>query len=115
MAFSEQFRKEIQKVLDQYLEKARPSEELRHKIDLGYRVDGQSIIIYELQEVFDEKEQMIECPAAKATWVKSKNLWKVYWMRADLKWHPFRPVPFVKTIRHFVTLVESDPYNCFWG
>lgn len=31
----------------------------------------------------------MESPVAKATYVKTQNIWKVYWMRADLRWHAY--------------------------
>ena len=52
-------------------------------------------------------------PIAKATFVKSKKIWKVFWQRADLKWHSYPPVPKVNFIEEFVELVEQDQNNCF--
>ena len=62
-------------------------------------------------EVIEVMENFI----AKTTFVKSRNSWKVFWMRSDLKWHAYPPKPFVKKIRDFVKLVEADDYHCFWG
>lgn len=39
----------------------------------------------------------------------------VYWMRADLEWHPYDPVPAVGTIETFLMLVEEDKHCCFFG
>jgi hypothetical protein len=41
--------------------------------------------------------------------------WKVYWQRADLKWHGYQPVPAVRTIEEFLRLVDEDPYATFFG
>ncbi|MGH8716972.1 MAG: DUF3024 domain-containing protein [Burkholderiales bacterium] len=30
-------------------------------------------------------------PVAKATYVKAQDVWKVFWQRADLKWHRYDP------------------------
>lgn len=30
---------------------------------------------------------MTQKPAAKATYVRKTDRWKIYWQRADLKWH----------------------------
>ena len=54
-------------------------------------------------------------PFAKATYVRTQKIWKIYWQRADLKWHSYEPVPTVKTIDAFCAAVEEDPYGCFWG
>ncbi len=52
---------------------------------------------------------------AKATYIKSHEIWRVYWQRADLKWHRYEPVPNVESIGEFLTVVEQDEDCCFWG
>lgn len=42
---------------------------------------------------------------AKATYVKKSGIWKVFWMRADLKWHRYEPVPEVSTLDEFLRIV----------
>nr|MBS0038246.1 DUF3024 domain-containing protein [Saprospiraceae bacterium] len=48
-------------------------------------------------------------------YVQSQNNWKVFWMRADLKWHRYSPKPTVKSIRQFFDLVDHDHNACFFG
>lgn len=55
----------------------------------------------------------MEHPVAKATFVKTRAIWKVYWMRADLKWRSYGPVPTVGDIKMFLELVENDKHACF--
>ncbi|MGH9576307.1 MAG: DUF3024 domain-containing protein [Terriglobales bacterium] len=52
---------------------------------------------------------------AKATFVKTEAAWRVYWQRADLKWHRYDPVPLVESLEDFVKLVDEDHHACFWG
>ena len=52
---------------------------------------------------------------ARATYVKRQSLWKVYWQRADLKWHLYEPVPEVNTLEEFLRIVEADEYACFFA
>jgi len=35
----------------------------------------------------------MEEPATKATYVRKTGRWKIYWMRADLKWHAYPTHP----------------------
>jgi len=35
---------------------------------------------------------------AKTTYVKKSGLWKVYWQRADMKWHSYDPMPEVGSL-----------------
>ncbi|AWA30970.1 hypothetical protein HYN48_13270 [Flavobacterium magnum] len=101
--------------LDNYLSYIRPSEELRSKIDIAYRIEKQSVIIFEVTPHWKDPKQKIESNVAKATFVKKDNHWKVFWRRADLKWHSYKPMPIVENLLDFIRLIEKDEYNCFWG
>ena len=105
---------DIIEVMEAFLERRRPPEHIRAKLDIGYKIDGQSIIIHEIRPSFRDPSKMIYPEVAKATFVKTRNLWKVFWLRADLKWYAYDP-PTVKNLREFVSLVEEDKGGCFWG
>ena len=102
-------------VLENYIDKIRPKEELRDMVDLTYMIENQSITIYEIRPHFNLPAQKIESQIAKTTFVKAKNHWKVLWMGPDLKWHTYTPHPIVNTLKEFVELVDQDKYGCFWG
>ncbi|MEP7142984.1 MAG: DUF3024 domain-containing protein [Ferruginibacter sp.] len=106
---------EIIEVLENFIERIRPPENIRHQLDLAYKIENQSVVIYELRPVWNKPKEIQECNIAKATFLKSKNLWKIFWLRADLKWHPYKPNPTVSTLAEFVKLLESDKFGCFWG
>lgn len=97
------------------LQKRRPPEDMRHQVDLNYRIEDQSVLIFEVRSRWDNKAEFFESPVAKTTWVKSQNHWKVFWMRSDLKWHVYKPKPTLKTISEFIKLIDQDKYGCFWG
>jgi hypothetical protein len=106
---------EVIEACENLLQKRRPPEELRDKVDLDYRIDNQSVLIFDIRCRWDKKDVFFESPIAKTTWVKTKNHWKVFWLRADLKWHVYKPVSTVKTIYYFIELVDQDKHGCFWG
>ena len=62
-----------------------------------------------------EPRYRMEHPVAKATFARSQALWKIFWMRADLKWHGYEPLPAVGSIEKFLAVVEKDEHACFWG
>ena len=41
--------------------------------------------------------------------------WKLYWQRADLKWHGYKPKTEVNSVEEFLEIVEADEYGCFYG
>lgn len=106
---------DIIEVMENFLTRRRPPEHLRQRYDLTYKLDNQQIIIFEIREKFASPGQHTESPIAKVTFVKSSNNWKVYWMRANMKWYAYEPAPVVKSLNDFIKLVEEDKYHCFWG
>lgn len=115
MAFNDIERKRIEKTVAAWVEKRRPPPHVRPELDLGFRVSGQSVEIVSIRPAWDAPGEKMEEANAKATYVKSQGAWKVYWMRADLKWHAYPPAPVVESLEAFLALVEKDDHACFFG
>ncbi len=115
MSISEFEIKRYEKIVGQYIEKRRPPTHVRNEVDLAFRLEKQSVIIFEIRDAWKRPGEKIELPIAKATYVKKTNSWKIYWQRADLKWHRYEPTPETKTIEEFLAVVEDDEFCCFWG
>ncbi len=115
MAFSETQIKQIEKTLMNFLDKNRPPEEMRNKLDLSYKIEGQSVYIVEIRPLWDKPEEILSMPIAKTTFIKTRDMWKIYWMRGTLKWEHYEPIPFVKNLSDFLDVVEQDSYGCFFG
>jgi len=115
MPLSEFEMKKIEKQVREFVEKRRPPPHIRPELDFGFRVKGQSVEIFEVRPCWRHPEERIEHAVAKATYVKTQQIWKVYWQRADLKWHRYEPAPEVKTLGAFLSLVDLDDYACFFG
>jgi hypothetical protein len=106
---------DVIEVMENYVAGIRPPEHIREKVDISYKIDNQSIILYEIRPAFTRPGQKVELFYAKATYVKSTDKWKVYWMRASGKWNVYDPMPEVGSLKDFVGLVEEDAYHCFKG
>jgi len=115
MAFSEFEIKRVEKIVGKFIEKRRPAPHIRKELDLGFRLKNQSVEIFEIRPAWRNPGKIIESDVAKATYVKTKKLWKVFWQRADLKWHRYDPKPQVKTIEEFLAIVDRDEHACFFG
>lgn len=113
MAISEFEIKRCEKELEKFLQETRPPAHLRAQVDLAYRISGQSVEIFEVRPGFRDPSKMTETSVAKATYVKSQKVWKVYWMRQDLKWHSYLPAPQVRHLEEFLKLVKEDANACF--
>lgn len=115
MAISEFEIKRCEKIMGAFLDAHRPPVHVRNEVDFNYRIDQQSVIIFEVRPAWNNPENMIETNVAKATYVKKSKSWKVYWQKRDLKWHAYPPCPVVKTLEEFTALVGKDEHSCFFG
>jgi hypothetical protein len=91
MAFSELELKRCERDLAHFLERRRPPPHIRPQLDLGYRIKGQSVEIFEIRPDWRNPAEKTETPVAKATFVRTRDSWRIYWMRRDLKWHGYEP------------------------
>lgn len=115
MAISEFEIKRCESELKKFLKKLRPPPHVRHEIDLAYRVENQSVVIFEIRPSREGPNEKMETPVAKTTYVKAQKLWKVFWERSDLKWHTYEPAPTVKYFEDFLSIVGEDSNACFFG
>lgn len=115
MAFTEIERQRCERAIGGFLERRRPPAHIRDEVDLAYRLDGHSVEIFEIRPNWRDRAKKMETPVAKATFVRTKNHWRVYWMRRDLKWHQYEPAPEVGTLEAFLDLVDRDENCCFFG
>ena len=115
MTLSEFEIKKVKKAAESFLAVKRPRPHIRKQLDIGYRIDDQSVEIYEIRPYYLDESQILEHAVAKATYVKTQKVWKIFWQRADLKWHSYEPVATVKSIEEFFDAVVADPHGCFWG
>ena len=115
MAISEFEIKRCEKEMEKFLEARRPPPSIRHELDMSYRIDNQSIEIFSIRPDWQDPNKTMEESHAKATFVKSKGIWKIFWQRADLKWHSYEPAPTVRHLEEFLEIVKSDQHACFFG
>ena len=115
MALNDIERKRIEKAVGAFVESLRPPAHIRPELDFSFRVSGQSVELVETRPQWNKPEIRRENPFAKATFVRTQKKWKVYWKRADLKWHGYEPTPEVTTIEEFLAVVKKDEYSCFFG
>ncbi len=115
MSLTEFEEEKVRVAMDGLISKVRPPEPVRNEVDVTYRIHGQSVEIMEIRDRWDNPGEKIEVKVAKATYVRKQGVWKVFWQRADLKWHRYVPHPTAKNIDEFVAIVDQDECACFWG
>jgi len=115
MAFSAAQSGQIASMMDDYIERNRPPEHIRPKLDIGWRFDKQTVYVFEIRPQWNNPSVTDHHDIAKATWVEQAKEWRVYWMRGNLKWNRYNPLPSIGNLQRFLIELEKDPSGCFWG
>ena len=106
----------MKRVVGAFVKEKRPPPHLRQKVDLDFRLNRQSVEIFEVRQVLlGPPGRMVEESVAKATFVRTTGVWRVFWKCSDFKWHSYPPAPEVGSIEEFVQLVRTDELACFFG
>lgn len=104
--------KRYEKLLKEFCATRGPGPHIRAKLRWDFRITGQSIELLETRPRWND-------PSGYSSHVFAGHLrqtcreWKVYWMRADLKWHRYWACRSVNTIEEFLELVHRDEEAAF--
>ncbi|RAI84366.1 DUF3024 domain-containing protein [Algoriphagus yeomjeoni] len=115
MAFSKEHLRDIESSLTIWLALRRPDEEIRNKLDLGYTIKGQDIFLEEVRPIWNKPSESMRNPFAKIKYEKSTDLWKIYWMRGNLKWAAYEPKAEVVKLELALEEIVNDPIIVFLG
>ena len=98
-----------------FLKKRRPPVAMRSQIDLRASISGSEVLIVEVRPDRIDKTKVRETPVARMRWFGSRRIWRLFWMRADLKWHAYEPYPEASRIATHLRTVDEDFHGCFFG
>jgi hypothetical protein len=115
MALSEFEIKRIEKLVGKFVESRRPEPSIRDEFDISFRITGQSFEIFEIRPRWNDPSIEIEGSIAKATYIKTTKIWKLYWKRADMKWHRYKTFRDSESLEEVLKAIDQDEYGCFWG
>lgn len=102
--------------IKKYILSMRPDDpEIRAKLDFGYSYNGKVAILYEIRPIWNNPKETQKIEFAKIRFYKSRQEWKLYWMRASGKWELYEPFPESTYIEKIINIIEEDKYGCFYG
>ena len=90
--------------------------DLRHELEFIYEIDGHNVSVYEVRPAWRDPSQKTKLGVARFKYVRSRNEWRLYWMRRDLKWHRYNVEEAQsKRLEPLVRVVEEDRLCAFFG
>ena len=97
------------------VEMMRPPLHIRPKLDVGYSFEKYSLELFEIRPDWKDKSVIRKHSFAKAKFIKSQNVWRIYWKRASGKWELYEEEPEVVDVTEFFRIVNEDKLNVFMG
>ena len=95
--------------------KERVPESIRDKLRYEYKIENQDVILYEIRPRWNDPNEQTELPCAKLKFVRSQNVWKLFWQRANMKWHAYGPFKSSRDLAELIAEIDADPHGCFFG
>ena len=99
----------------EYVKRNRPPVEIRDQLDLGYTYDKGTIELSEIRPLWDNPNEYENLEFARIKYVKSKKIWKLYWMRASGKWESYNPCSESSNLEKLLDCIDDDSFGCFRG
>jgi len=114
VAFSEFELKRIDKLVGGFCRGRSPAH-LADQLRLVYEIDGQSVVLVEERPDWRDPSKRMRSSVAKLRFVRTTGRWTLYWKRADLTWHAYRPAGPDTDLAALVDVVDRDEYCVFFG
>ena len=114
MPFSELELKLIDKHVGE-LCRTRVPAKFQNQLRYKYRVEGFDVLIAEDRPRWDKPEAWHAMDFAKLKFIRSHNIWKLYWKRASGKWQLYEPNSEDKNLANLVGTIKEDRFGCFFG
>ncbi len=100
---------------EQFWSRCRPPVHLRDQVREGQRFTGHAIELFLVRPAFNRPGEQIEEAIAKVQYVRTRNVWHLFWKRADLKWHRYEPCPEADSLAAALRTIDEDLCGCFFG
>ena len=114
MALTDIETRKVKKIVGALCSEKTP-DHLKDKLRFEFEIEKQNVIIYEVRPMWKNPSEFTKMPIAKLTYVRTENIWKLYWKRASGKWVLYEPKGSSKDLRYLVGEIEEDAHGCFFG
>ena len=89
--------------------------QLRDKVREGQRFTARTIELFLVRPGFNRPKQLNEESIAKIQHVRRLEVWRIFWKRADGRWHRYAPRCEVQSLAEALRVIDEDASCCFFG
>ena len=101
--------------IEKWLRNKRPPEEIRPKLDYTYFIQRNTFILCEVRPDWRTMKDWKNIPFAKIHYLKSEEVYKIYWQRGSGKWIYYEPVRETESLADALNVINEDTFGCFYG
>ena len=116
MTFNELEIAEHLRVIEEcFWSRRRPPLHLRDRVREGQRLTDQAVELFVVRPAYEQPGVEVEESIAKVQYVRSQDVWRLFWKRADGKWHGYQPRLELKSLEEALRVIDEDACHCFFG
>ncbi|HUR46418.1 MAG TPA: DUF3024 domain-containing protein [Candidatus Saccharimonadales bacterium] len=93
----------------------RPPVHMRDQIREGQRFAGHRIDLFFVRPVYNRPGEQVEESIARLQYVRTSEVWRLFWKRGGLKWCAYPPHPEVESLAAALRIIDQDELQCFFG
>ncbi|HDU8609743.1 TPA: DUF3024 domain-containing protein [Morganella morganii] len=113
MAFNDTEVVQIKQCMNYFMEKRRPPKHIRDEHDLQYRIEDDSVIIFEVRQLSwstGRAEEML----AKITNNRNSNSWSLFWSTDNNEWRHYDG-RMIGSFSDAIKIIDEDEEHRFFG
>ena len=105
----------LQVIEEVFWSRRRPPLHLRDQVREGQRFTGRAIELFLMRPAFNRPGEHVEESIARLQHLPRLRVWRIFWKRADGRWHRYQPVPDAPSLAKTLRVLDEDPNGCFFG
>lgn len=105
----------VEKKVDEFCKKRVP-EHVLDKVNLSYKIRGNSITIFENRAPWrPDMKEWTSMPIAQIRYNEKTGEWTLYCADRNNRWHKYEGLLPTKNIDQILAEIDRDPTGIFWG
>ena len=107
-------RKRVSKLLNSYCDQRIPRQ-IRDELELRFRFEGNSIILYERRPAWNRPGEWTESVVAKFRYFVGRHEWVLYCRERHERWKRYDLIGASRVFEDLLSEIDDDPTGIFWG
>lgn len=113
MVFNDTEVTQIKQCMNYFMEKRRPPKHIRNEHDLQYRIEEDSVIIFDVRQLAWSSGSVEEM-LAKITINRVSNSWSLFWSTENNEWRHY-DAKMIGSFSDAIKIIDEDAIHRFFG